>query len=238
MLCSEIEKWIESLIDDELDLPFKKNVEAHVTGCRSCERIFEGAQRLRNVLKNSLPVVSPRNGLDDSVMDAFYRKQAEREASKPTAWRRGVFSLIAIPKPAFAVLTIIFATLLGLGFQLGRISVAPAQSLIAVKQADESLLQTSDQSAPVKIVEVPLTKIVEVPVVKEKVVTRYIYLNKLNHKRIEVKSKRQNNSQLDNLAIKNSIAEDGYITQTSLKGFQPMSEIKVGIVKGGKENEK
>lgn len=239
MQCSEVEKWIEPLIDNEISSLLKRDVETHVGECQSCCRILENSRILKNVLKNSLPLLSPPSRLDVSVTEAFYRRQKKRESNKTATWGSAIFRRVVIPKPIFALFAVFIAALLGLAFQLGRVSVSPVQSPTLAKDFSELSQKESDESAapPAKIIEVPVTKVVERPVIKEKIVTRYIYVNKRNEKNNQIKSVR-NNSQTDNSELSGSIAENGYITQTSLKGFQPMEKIKTRVARGDKTNER
>ena len=225
MQCNEVEKWIESLVDDEITWRLKKDVETHVGDCRSCERILQNTRTLKNVLRNSLPLISPPGRLDANVMKAFYSAREKRAATKTPTWRSAFFQRVDIPKPIAALLTVLIAALLGLAFQLGRVSVSAAQKV-------------SDTPAPLaQIIGIPVTKVVEVPVIKEKLVTHYVYVNKQRNDDNQIKSIR-GNPQTDNLELNSSIAENGYITQTNLKGFQPTAEIKIGVRKGGKDNER
>ena len=112
---------------------------------------------------------------------------------------------------------------------------------IVMPQVQENKTSISDEfaenvekSTPAKIVEVPVIqeKIVKVPVIKEKVVIKTVYVNgnKENEIRSTVPAK-------NGFALKNSVEDNGYLTQTNLKGFQPVSEFKLKISKKEKENE-
>jgi hypothetical protein len=75
-----------------------------------------------------------------------------------------------------------------------------------------------------------ITKIVEVPVVREKIITRVVYLDR--NKQNGIQAKRINPKLPGNIALNNSIAENGYLTQINLEGFQPASEITTTVIKG------
>ena len=237
MQCNEVEKWIGPLVDDEVGSLLKKEVETHVGHCRSCGRLLENARALKSVLRNSLPPLSPPSRLDAKVMGAFHSAREKREAGKTGAWRGAIFQRAGIPKPVFAILAVTIAASLGSAFLLGRASISLAQSPASTEVLSEHEKVSVGADPPAKIIEIPVTKVVEIPIIKEKIITRYIYVNKQNKENDQIKSVRDN-PQTDTLELNVSIAENGYITQTSLKGFQPTAGIKIGVQKGGKDNEK
>lgn len=239
MQCVEVEKLVNWLVDDELESSVKRSVKDHLGECHSCRRVFESMQAVRGTLKNYLPPIAPPSRLDALVMEAFYSKQKQPASSTPQSWLQTIFGRLAIPKPAaLTFATVVFAALFGFAFQLGRISATDIQMTMP---ADSSaMLQTPpfDKISPVAAAETPAVKIVEVPVVREKIVTRFVYLNKRRGERSEVKTARSNPPPPNESLMNDSIAENGYLTQTNLKGFQPVSNIKTSIIKGGTTNEK
>ncbi len=238
MQCIEVEKLVNRLIDDELEFQVRKSVEAHLDDCHSCKRVFERTQGIGGILKDFLPPVAPSNRLDALVMEAFYSKQKQPVSNAPQSSRlHTIFGWLAIPRlVSLAFATIIFAALLGLTFQLGRISATDVQITMPTGSLAGLQTQPSDKISLV-IPETPAIKIVKIPVVREKIVTRFVYLNKRIGEKNEIKTNR-NNSQTNELLMNDSIAENGYLTQTSLKGFQPVSKIKTMVIKGGITNEK
>ncbi len=47
MKCNEVEKHIDSFIDDELSPSLAGKVEFHLKECRACEETFDSLQALR-----------------------------------------------------------------------------------------------------------------------------------------------------------------------------------------------
>jgi hypothetical protein len=183
-------------------------------------------------------LLSPPNRFDASVKQAFHRNQEKRESDKKIYWGSMIFRQFVISKPVFALFAVLITALLCLAFQLGRVSVLPAQLPALAKNSDEVPQKVSAELAPpTKVIEVPVTKIVKVPVIKEKVITRFVYFKGRNYKKNEIKNI-EDKSQSDNFKLINSVAENGYMTQTSLKGFKPKSEIKMEITKQSKAYEK
>jgi hypothetical protein len=76
-----------------------------------------------------------------------------------------------------------------------------------------------------------------VPVVKEKIVTRVVYVNKQPGKENSIKAGSAK-SKPDNFALNSSVNENRYSTQVNLKKFQPIAEMKVKITKKGENYEK
>jgi hypothetical protein len=237
MQCVEVEKLVNRLVDGELELANKRSVEVHLNKCRSCKRVFENTQAIGGILKRHLPPVAPSSRLDAIVMEAFYSKQKQRTTNAVQFWRHTIFGWLVIPRPvAFAFATVIFAALLGFAFQLGRISATDIQITMPTDNLADAQTQPYDKVPPL-VAENPAVKIVEVPVVREKIVTRFVYLNKRSDTKNAVKTA-ANNPPSNEFSMNDSIAENGYLTQTSLKGFQPVSKIKTTVIKGGNTNEK
>ena len=82
------------------------------------------------------------------------------------------------------------------------------------------------------------TKLVEVPVVRVRVVTRTVYSARAQRNAREARNRAQAAEQnYPNLAMSDSIAEHGYLTRAKLAGFQPANEMKARIIKEVKVNE-
>ena len=75
---------------------------------------------------------------------------------------------------------------------------------------------------PAKIVEIP------VPVIQEKLVTRVVY----------AKARPQKAKEISAPDFLKPIDESKVLAQADLMGFRPVSEIKIIVIKGDKNNEK
>jgi hypothetical protein len=234
MQCIEVEKWIEQFVDDELGFLFKKDVEAHINECRSCERILTSIQKVRGLIKHSLPVISPSAQMDARVFEAFNRKHKKNKANLPLLWLNKIFGGLAVSKPAFALAMILFAFGLGLAFQVGRITATDVNLTVDLRELSSP---PSKIALPVELKEESQIQAEETPVIRERVVTRVVYVDSQKNKEIKVKS-RQAKSGSDKFTLNNTIAEDGYLTQANLSGFKPTSEIKTTIIKGDKTDAK
>jgi anti-sigma factor RsiW len=142
MKCTEIEKQINSFLDEELSPSLTDKIEMHLKECHACEETFESLQTLRQILGKdiSIPVWSK---LDGRVMQAFAR---HHETKQRKDWLAVIFGQIVVPKPAFAVALLLFALFNGLAFQFGRMTAAKTQSNVPVA---ETAYQSSQKSEPV-----------------------------------------------------------------------------------------
>lgn len=217
MNCEEINLIIEEYYEGLLETDLKNRFEKHLTNCLSCQMALTQFQELRNLLKKSV-IPSPSANLSQGLMKAF---QAQHQQS--SVWWKKIFTgSVSISKPVLAgVLLLMAMAIIGANL-LGKNSNNSQDLLKSSNPVSPNL-----QSEQTKIVEVPIIKYVEVPVVKNNVVERIIYVNK------EVK--RKPNQQINSKSIKEipnkSLLKNNDFIQTSLKGFQPLSEIKTKIIK-------
>jgi hypothetical protein len=93
-------------------------------------------------------------------------------------------------------------------------------------------------SATVQVRTVTEIKNVEVPVVRETVVTRVVYRDR---KPAEVAQKAPSTPTRgvnQRLAVANEVDGQGYLTNTELTGFQPNSDMSLKVIKRNAQNEK
>jgi len=227
MNCIETKKNIEALLDNELDDAQKDAVEHHLWVCSDCCELREQMSSLSSLLQVS-QIASPAAELDKRVMKSFQK----HHASSRIWWRRVVFGTFVVPKPAFAMLLILALAGLWTAFQIGKISSA------TISTASPSIQTVNEIPAQTPAEKTVQTVIVEVPVVKEKIVTRTIYVREQKSNKNE-KNKTFVNSRQNNLPLYSStVADNGYFTDVSLKGFEPSAEISAKIIKEVKDDEK
>ncbi|HEX8268084.1 MAG TPA: zf-HC2 domain-containing protein [Pyrinomonadaceae bacterium] len=224
MKCIENKKNIEALNDDELDDALKDAVEHHLQVCSVCRELKEEAASLSTLLQMSrIPL--PSASLDARIMKSF----REQHATVPI-WRRFILGTFAVPKPAFAALLILAMAGFWTAFQVGKIystSISISEQLGEMTKAPIPMPEQTEIQ----------TVVVEVPVIKEKTVTRTIYVRQPKINKNE-KSKSLDVLRQSDLPLSSAVANNGYFTDVSLKGFQPSAEINAKIIKGVKEDEK
>lgn len=232
MKCIEIEKNIDLLLDDEANLLQKQEIKTHLEICDSCQTKFEALQKTKALLKEQ-PAILPSNSFDNRMLQAFENKLN----AKPTPKENWFAKFFAIPKPAFALMLALFAIGVGLAFLFGRMSVSSPQPIISnVAKNTEKEAKPNEKmveiSPPEKIVNQTkfITKYVEIPVVKEKVIEKIVYVNEP----INIKPK-TNKEDLVNETNKKE--RENIVNQVSLKDLQPVANVTYKIIRRGENNE-
>lgn len=240
MKCVELEKQIDSFIDDELSPSLRNKVEFHLKECRLCGETLKRLQALRGILRKDISV-SASSQLDGHVMEAFSRQHAEKGQTK---WWAVLAGQVVIPKPAAALALLMFAVFTGLAFQLGKMAATDIRSVLPITETVNQSPATSEPNLPSesvkesedKTVNASVIKFIEVPVIKEKIVTRVVYVNKsLKETDSKVRSAK---SKPGSFALNSSVNENRFSTQVNLKEFQPVAEIKTQIIKKDENYEK
>lgn len=156
---------------------------------------------------------SPRS-LDLRVM-AAYRKQH----SAPF-WRRALDSSIRVPVPiAAAVILLFFAS----GFLALRAAQAPTPQEVSYQATPE-------------------VKVIEVPVVQERVVTRTVYVEKKRDRKAQP-SKQARSRYIaeirnnDEPAARDEGESGRFFTRANLSGFQPVEQMRIEIIRRTRTNE-
>jgi hypothetical protein len=240
MKCEEANSLLEALCDGGLNSPLRIQVEKHAAACSACAINLKQLRALSGLLQKSV-VPPPSPVLDQKLMQAFH--QHYDEPVKTVSWRRRIFGgSISIPTPALAAAVILIAIALAASNMIGRKTAGVSES-------------AANPPAPANVTLTPeiieKTRIVEIPVVRERVVTRVVYVERESaqkrkarnlppiSKRSETSQLAQKRSQRENrFDMSGAIAENGYFTQVNLTGFQPNADMKVRIIKEVKPDEK
>ena len=226
MNCIETKKNIEALVDGEINGALKESVERHLLICRDCCELREGMILLSSFLQTS-EIAPPSTELDERVLNSFRNHQKTGVSS---SWRQIFLGSLAIPKPAFAALLILAMAAAWLAFQIGKINSANVSVPSPFVVTNEIPVQVPAES-PAQ------TVFVEIPVIKEKIVTRTIYIREQKPNKTE-KVKPAADSELNFLPSSSSVADNGFFTDVSLKGFTPTQQINAKIIKEEKKDEK
>lgn len=230
MKCIEIEKLLDQFTGDELDFALRRKVDLHLNECADCQSAAEKLQSSAHLLKN-LPLIAPSNQLDARMMQAFRKHQ---ETQNRPNFRASFLSLFSMSKPALACAALLLIAFTAFAFQLGRMS-APDKEI--------ANNQNIAPAAPVvqiveRQIEVPVIKTVEVPVYRERIINRIVYRNRNSLVKTELVRTRQSSSinSINNTATFIQTSGENF-TPINLKGFQPILEAKISIIKR-EENEK
>lgn len=166
--------------------------------------------------------------------DARGRLLADFRASVQTAplWRRALKAQVRVPLPVAACVGLV---LLGSLYVLGARSTARVEPSAAQAEAAA-----------------PAVRVVEVPVVQERVVTRTVYVEKKGRGGLQAAATRRQ-PEREELArregreveaprqqepAQNPEAHAGYFTRVDMNDFQPAGEVKLRIVSRGGTDEK
>jgi Putative zinc-finger len=229
MNCVEVGALQEALHDGALDSEIMKRVEDHLSACPSCGAELARLRIVSDLLQRSrIPAPSP--SLDVRLMSAFVRKQQKLARARFT-WSRAFIGSVSIPKPALLMAAVIIAIAIVAAVKVGMITSTPIIVETALPTGASPRPQDGVPGAAEKM------KIVEVPVVREKVRTIYV------DERHRDGGRRQNmltdmSSRGHDPAMSSSVGEKGYFTRANLLGFLPSGEMRTRIISEVKTNEK
>ena len=229
MNCVEVGALQEALHDGALDSETMKRVEDHLSACPSCGAELARLQIVSDLLQRSrIPAPSP--GLEVRLMSAFVHKQ-QKVARERFRWSRAFIGSVSIPKPALLMAAVIIAIAIVAAVKVGMMTSTP----IIVERALPSGASPGPQDGEPRAAE--KIRIVEVPVVREKVRTIYV------DERHRHGGRRQNiladvSPGGHDPAMSSSVGEKGYFTHANLLGFLPSSEMRTRIISEVKPNEK
>jgi hypothetical protein len=180
--------------------------------------------------------------LDQGLIEAF--QQQKQKALTSSAWWHRIFAgSLSIPKPVFAAAIIIVAVAITAANIIGRYTLT-SPDVSSIPAASPLVVSTP---LPPEIIE--KTKIVEVPVIRERVVTRVVYVERQNNesnnsqKSLLAQDRTGGNKQKQNLTKEETnsainVEAGEYVTRGNLSGFQPIAELKTRIIQDTKQDEK
>jgi hypothetical protein len=165
-------------------------------------------------LLNSWEAPVTSRSLDQRVMAAY------RNRHSAPFWKRALFSSINVPVPvAAAVILLLFTS----GF-------------LALRLTRTSTSQEAFRQPP------PEIRVIEVPVVQERVVTRTIYVDKTGGRRARPGKQAGGNqtAEVGNAAPSPARDEEStgkFFTRADLSGFEPVSQMRIEVIRGTKSDE-
>lgn len=232
MKCTDFKEQAEMILDDEISPAIKRRFNIHLQECELCRLNFEDLHAVRKALKINLPA-APSRKFDERMMKAFSERQKQTSKDKYSDWR-GTFVPLFTPQTVWAFSAAVFVLGVFAAFQIGKMAATDIHVNSApIDAVSLPLPEIKEENPPAA----PITKIVEVPVIKERVVTRVVYVEHEKQNRFRAKvinPKLPGNAG----ALNNSIAKNGYLTETNLKGFQPASETTATVIKGERSDKK
>ncbi|MDQ3747208.1 MAG: hypothetical protein M3444_22790 [Acidobacteriota bacterium] len=203
------------------------------------ERDFPADAELRELLRAwEAPQASARSR---ERLLADFRAHARRAP----LWRRALRAELRVPLPVAACALVALLSLLAFAARSATrtqqskavapdaANVGPAPTSGAAQTSDATGTQVSDADGATNV------KVVEVPVVRERVVTRIVYVEKKERLGARpgaaLAAERERRARDGEQA---SGAASSYFTRVDMEDFQPADEMKIRIVRKGKGDEK
>jgi hypothetical protein len=245
MNCGKVNALIEALHDKALSTNEKAGMEEHLAGCPSCRKKRARLSALSALIQKS-SVPEPSDSLEQNLLQAF--SAHHDKSSKSLVWWRQIFAgSVSIPKPVFAAALIAIAVIVTAANLIGRNA---ANTLDAETISSAQVPVVSAPSASPEIIE--QTKIVEIPVIRERIVTRVVHVERqrrtadlparnsaLFSSRKDQRRNSPNSNPKDTFPTMNgSVAQNGYLTRIDLTGFQATKGMNARVVRDVKNDEK
>jgi hypothetical protein len=193
------------------------------------ERDFPADAELRELLRAwEAPPASARSR---ERLLADFRAHARRAP----LWRRALRAELRVPLPVAACALVALLSLLAFAArspsrtQQSKAVAPETVNALAAQTSDATGAQASDAFAATNV------KVVEVPVVRERVVTRVVYVEKKERPGAALAAERERRAREGEQA---SGAASSYFTRVDMEDFQPADEMKIRIVRKGKGDEK
>jgi hypothetical protein len=200
--CRATRERIAELLSSGVESP-----HVEIFGCEACRSEFDALKATLRLSMRAIESVTPHDDYWAGYQSRLRSKliEVKAESQRTRGWLSILFtSSIRVPVPVLVL--ILVAVVMG--------------------AAVFTLVKKQNVSTPsiVSVIQVP----VEVPVVKEKIVTQVIY----RKPKMRVLSRRAPSQVINSTFAKSQPAS------TSLSGFKPLEEVKLTVIKGGTPDEK
>ncbi|MDT5061202.1 MAG: hypothetical protein QOH63_1661 [Acidobacteriota bacterium] len=217
--CRKLENRLVDLVFDEVRADEERPLLVEIENCADCLSEYRSMTETLLVFDQSFEAAMP----DESYWPqhhAALRQRLEAFALPPKTkrdsfWKRLLMARLPLPVPVAAVIALALLT----------------SSFLALRGSTVNIVPAAPQTASLSIAP---PRIVEVPVVHEKVVTRTVYVEK----RVRENSNARRQAPTpptarDESALTASNSEKGrsFFTRVNLTDFQPPEEMKIRIIK-------
>lgn len=224
--CKETRKrLIEQALDETLSS--QGALLAELEPCPACREEFASLRSVLRVadqaMESALPAESSWSGYHERLRQHLENasesavsspsRQARSETGLQTWLRKLVTASVPVPVPLAAVLVVLFG--LSLLFTMNS--------------------RRSSSGAPLPVSPSVVTKIVEVPVIQERTITRVVYRER-SFGTSRGKASQPERANSNSVVARRNGPTEG--TPISLVGFKPANEVKLTIIKGSYKDEK
>ena len=227
--CRQTQEILVDLIFDELDFATRARVRAEVEACAGCNAQYRSFAATLDACDEASAALTPRENYWPQYHDALGRRlarAAEEEAATESVaaesvpfWKRLLTTSIRVPAPLAATAMLLFVASSVLALTL-LARPAPEPVVLAAPPASTQELNA------------PQIKLIEVPVVQEKIVTQIIYVPRrpTNGETLRRRLPREN---LAGVKPQKAFSPDAATTpRANLSGFKPAGEMNLRIIKG------
>jgi hypothetical protein len=228
--CRTMESRLVDLVFGELGAEDKLRLLAEVEACADCLDEYRSMTGTLLVFDQAIEASLPDESYwpeHQSLRDKHLEEITPRALIQPTRaplWKRFFVARLPVPVPVAVALLL---ALLG-------------SSVLALRPSQKETITTVRQP-PVVTPAPPPPQIIEVPVIREKVVTRIVYVEKKEREKNETGRKtttaRVSEPTLTARQTEAASVQGGFFTRANLTDFQPTDEMKIRVIKRSNSDE-
>jgi anti-sigma factor RsiW len=222
--CREVERKLIDLVFDELSEDERSRLLSEIEKCPECLGEYSSVCGTVRIFDRSVEAALPAESFwpqhHEALRQHLVANSSPALVHNEPFWKRLFWLRLHIPAPVAAMFVISLLTL----------------SVLAFRSSTRPLAQTPAPEPPAAAQLSP--RVIEVPVIREKVITRTVYVEKmrrdLNGDRGQLAKSR---SSVPSVPEKDD-GPDRIFTRASLTDFQPPDEMRIRVIKRSKSYEK
>lgn len=228
--CRRIESQFVDLLFDDIEPERKRRLLREIDLCANCAGQYQSLSDTLFVFERTAEAAEPNENYWPRYNAALHSRllepvatESEKSGSRAFFWHRLWAAKLRIPVPVAAALLIAFV-------------MSSAFALMRATSAETNAASPAPPASSVRIIEVPF--------VQEKIVTRTVYVEKKRTTPArsfqETMAADAQTGETNDPALVHSKPEDetGFFTRANLKGFQPADEMKIRVIKRNNTDEK
>jgi anti-sigma factor RsiW len=234
--CSTINSRLVDLVFDEIETNEKLRLLAELESCDACLDEYRSMTGALVVFDESVEAVMPGESYWPAHEAARHRRLEPTVASRTATaaaprrdplWKRIFTMRLPIPVPVAAAIALALLISSALALRPSAKAAAAAPQLPVT-----TTTPTAAAASP---------KVIEVPVFRERVITRTVYVEKRGRERKEAQPLTPSNRRSDeSLTARNGEAESvqgGFFTRANLTDFQPTGEMTIRVIRRSNSDE-
>lgn len=219
--CRKMRGALTDLAFDELSRERKLSLLVEIENCTQCSsqyvEITEALYAVDEAADRALPGEAYWLAYDQSLLERLKQAHGAERAERTPLWKQFFAARVPVPVPlaALIVLLLIFSATLSLRTR------RPAQTAAVAPPAPAE------------------ARLVEVPVVHEKIVTRTIYIERKRRQgRAAPGQSIVTRAGEPGLVAREAVEATAPVTRTGLVGFQPADDVRLTIIKAREEKKR